>query len=70
MTTVKELIKYLEGCPQDTEVECLVEECSGWNIYTNPSPLDLEDSPVIDYTGEEWKDSPSYGRVFVELRGK
>lgn len=44
MTTVKELIAYLQTVDQNAEVKVLVEDSSGYSVYTHYIDLRLPDA--------------------------
>ena len=70
MTTVKQMIEWLETLPQDAEVQCGIEEHAGYECYMKMVPVDIELCYAFDYTGEQYRDNPLvYGRVIVEIRG-
>lgn len=69
MTTVKQMIEWLQTLPQDAEVQCGVEEHAGYERYMKMVPVDIEACNVIDYT-EKYHNNPRiHGRVFVEILG-
>jgi hypothetical protein len=70
MTTVAEMIEWMETLPQDAEVECGVEVTSGYSTYMNYSPVDIESCYVFDYTSKEYNDySRIAGKVIVQICG-
>lgn len=70
MTTVKEMIEWLETLPQDAEVHCGVEDGAGYERYMKMVPVDIESCYVFDYTHEGYRNNPRiYGRVIVEICG-
>lgn len=72
MATVAEMIEWFKTLPPDAEVECGVEESSGYQTYMRMSPVRIEYSDVLDYTSEEdrAKYPASAGKTFVLLRGE
>ncbi len=71
MATVAEMIEWFKTLPPDAEVECGVEESSGYQTYMRMAPVSIEYSDVLDYTSEE--DRAKYksmaGKTLVMLRG-
>ena len=71
MTTVAELIAKLQTLPQDAEVEVRKEVTSGYYTSAEMAAVDIEYGvDVFDYTGEMWKKSALFGRVFVHIEAK
>lgn len=71
MTTVAQMIEWLKTLPQDAEVQCGVEESSGYEWHTVHRPVDIEGSDVFDYKDETYKDYPHvYGKVIVQICGE
>lgn len=70
MTTVKQMIEWLQTLPQDAEVQCGVEDGAVYERYMKMVPVDTGACDVLDYSDEQWSDNPRvYGKVFVEIRG-
>jgi len=47
MTTVAQMIEWMQTLPQDAEVECGVEKSSGPGRYMRMVPVDIESCDVI-----------------------
>ena len=70
MTTVAEMIEWMKTLPQDAEVECGVEESSGYQTYMKMVPVDIECCFVFDYKREDYKNYPHiYRKVIVQICG-
>jgi hypothetical protein len=71
MTTVAQMIEWMKTLPQDAEVQCGVEESSGYWTYMKMKPVDIECCDVFDYKDEAWKgDLDIYGKVIVNICGE
>jgi len=72
MTTVADMIKWMQTLPQDAEVECGVEFTSGYSTYMGYVPVSIQNCDVYDYTSEE--DRKKYpnmaGKTLVMIRGE
>lgn len=70
MTTVKEMIEWLQTLPEDAEVQCGVEMSSGYDHWMAFDPVDIEACDVFDFRDEKYRDNPRvYGRIIVDIRG-
>jgi hypothetical protein len=71
MTTVAQMIEWMKTLPQDAEVECGVEESSGYEWHMVHRLVDIESCDVFDYKDEMYKDHPHiYGKVIVQICGE
>ena len=71
MTTVAQMIEWMKTLPQDAEVECGVEESSGYQTYMKMRPVSIDYCDVFDYKDEAYKDYPHiYGKVIVNICGE
>ncbi len=61
MTTVAQMIAWLQTLPQDAEVECGEEVTKGYSTYMGNGPVDIEYSPVHTFDD---------GRTVVYLEAK
>jgi len=69
MTTVKQMIEWLETLPEDAEVQCGVEVRSGYDTYMEFAPVDIGWCDVFDYFGDKWVEHRHYGKVIINIRG-
>lgn len=69
MTTVAQLITYLQTLPQEAIVEVLQEETKGWDTFTLMKDLDIDAISILDFTSKYYEEKcPNlYGKVFVQL---
>jgi len=70
MTTVAQLITYLQTLPQDTEVEVMVERHTNWETYVESNSLDIDNnSDFFDGVANPHVKSNShlYGRRILTL---
>ena len=72
MTTVAQMIEWMQTLPQDAEVECGVEVTKSYETYMSMKPVDIEACDVFDYTSAQTREMyPSLaGKVFVMIRGE
>jgi len=72
MTTVAQMIEWMKTLPQDAEVECGVEESSGYERYMTHAPVKIEHCDVFDYTGEEYRKKYPHiaGKCIVHICGE
>ncbi len=73
MTTVAQLIAYLETLPQEAIVQCLSEKRSGYSVWTDWKDLDIsEHVNVIDLRENKFvkPESENFQKVFVEIGDK
>ena len=71
MTTVAQMIEWMKTLPQDAEVECGVEESSGYQTYMKMKPVDIESCNVFDYTGKEYDKYPHVaGKIVIQICGE
>ena len=72
MTTVAQMIEWMQTLPQDAEVECGVEVRKSYETYFTTAPVDIESCDVISYTSDE--DRAKYpnmaGKTFVMIQGE
>jgi len=72
MTTVAQMIEWMKTLPQDAEVQCGVEESSGYERYMVHRPVDIESCSVFDYKSEA--DRAKYpkmaGKVIIQICGE
>lgn len=69
MTTVAEMIAWLQTLPQDAEVQCGTEVSSGYSWSMEHKPVDLESCYVLDYTDEIYSRTPNAGKTVVQING-
>ena len=71
MTTVAQMIEWMKTLPQDAEVECGVENTTGYATYMSMEPVDIEACDVLHYTSEEDRVKYPYmaGKTLVMIRG-
>ena len=72
MTTVAQMIEWLNTFPQDAEVECtLGSSTTGLVTTVSTGPVDIESCVVVDFTSErdrrEFPDKA--GKTFVFISG-
>ena len=71
MTTVAQMIEWMKTLPQDAEVECGVEESSGYQTYMKMKPVRIDYCDVFDYTGPESEKYPHiFGKTIVQICGE
>ena len=79
MTTVAQLIEYLQTLPQDAEVDVLHEEESNWTTYTEFDSLQIpnehgcsDNLEVYDFRDNQFvkEGDPRFGKVYVMFGGK
>ena len=73
MTTVKEFIEYLEGLPEETEVQVLVMQGGSYGgDYAEWEPLDITtNTDLIDLRDNQFsKGTSREGKVYLELGEK
>ena len=72
MTTVAQMIEWMQTLPQDAEVECGVEVTKSYETYMSMKPVDIEACDVLDYTSEEDREKyPNMaGKTIVMIRGE
>jgi hypothetical protein len=79
MTTVAQLIKYLQTLPLDAEVEVMSECCGNWETYTKFEPLQIPDAygcsdnlEVHDFRDNPFvkEGDPRFGKVYVDFGGR
>jgi hypothetical protein len=72
MTTVAQMIEWMQTLPPDAIVKCGVENSHGYERYMVMKPVDIEACDVIGYISEE--DRAKYpalaGKVWVMIRGE
>ena len=79
MTTVAQLIEFLQTVPQDAEVEVICECRDSWETYTKFEPLQIPDEhgysdnlEVHDFRDNQFvkEGDPRFGRVYVDFGGR
>lgn len=73
MTTVTQLIRYLQSLPAETEVEVMVEHSANWETYTKSVPLDIDNnSDYFDGVGNPYvtANSSLFNRRILTLGSK
>jgi hypothetical protein len=72
MTTVAQMIAWMQTLPPDAEVECGKEIHSNYECYMSMAPVDISDCHVCDYTSDE--DRAKYphmaGKVIVFINAE
>jgi len=69
MTTVRQMIEWLNTLPETAEVECGTEVEHPF-VYMTMKAVDIESCWVCDFTAEKYKVHPQvYGRIVVRLHG-
>ena len=78
MTTVAQLIEFLQTLPQDAEVDVMAERRGQWWTYTEFEELQIPDEhgnsdnlEVYDFRDNQFvkEGDPRFGRVFVSFGG-
>lgn len=79
MTTVAQLVEYLQTLPQDAEVDVLREVSVNWSTWTEFTSLEIPDEygysdnlEMYDYRDNEYvkEGDPRFGKVYVIFGGK
>ncbi len=79
MTTVAQLIEFLQTLPEDAEVDVMKEVSANWSTWTTFEPLQVPDAygysdnlEVYDFRDNYLvkEGDPRFGRVFVSFGGK
>lgn len=79
MTTVAQLIEFLQTLPEDAEVDVMKEVSADWSTWTTFEPLQIPDAygcsdnlEVYDFRDNHLvkEGDPRFGRVFVSFGGK
>ena len=79
MTTVAQLIEYLQTLPQDAEVDVMKEVSADWSTWTTYAPLEIPDAygcsdnlEVFDFRDNQFvkEDDLHFGKVHVRFGGK
>ena len=79
MTTVAQLVEYLQTLPQDAEVDVLREVSENWSTWTEFTSLEIPDEygysdnlEMYDYRDNEYvkEGDPRFGKVYVIFGGK
>jgi|LakMenEpi03Aug12_release.lakeMendotaPanAssembly.Ray.scaffolds.fasta_scaffold670427_2 hypothetical protein len=79
MTTVAQLIEYLQTLPQDAEVDVLKEVSANWSTWTEFTSLEIPDKygcsdnlEVYDYRDNQFvkEGDPRFGKVYVSFGEK
>jgi hypothetical protein len=66
--TKKDLIELLKDVPDDAIIDVIEEDNSGWQTSTSFVELDKEDHfDILDLRDDLHKNSPNFGKVFVQL---
>ena len=72
MTTVYELIEFLQTLPPDAIVECGEESTTCYSSETVMVPVDIYSTKVLDFSSKE--DQEKYpqmlGKIYIELHGE
>lgn len=71
MTTVAQMIEWLNTLPQDAEVECGEEVTCGYSTYMSYTAVDIECCSVFDYSSPEDREKfpQMKGRKIVQISG-
>lgn len=73
MTTVAQMIEWLNTFPQDAEVECTLSGTTEGLLATESTgPVDIESCVVVDFT-DEWsrREFPNQaGKTILFIRGE
>lgn len=72
MTTVAQMIEWMQTLPQDAEVQCGAEVSKNYLTYMKIVAVDIEACDVFNYSSEENREHyPFYaGKTFVVIRGE
>ncbi len=71
MTTVAQMIEWLNTLPPEAEVRCGKEITCDYHSYMEMSNVDIESCNVHDYTKGWWSpDSESDGKIIVDIRSE
>lgn len=70
-STIKDLKAMIADLPDDAIVEVIEINSSGYSSYGEFKPLDTDkysdNMSVIDFRGDDYKDSKHFGKVFVQF---
>lgn len=71
MTTVKELLTYLQTLPPETEVSVRVEKTGVWECWTEMEDLNLDEYTgnveLLDFRKDSHKNSQYYGKCYLHF---
>lgn len=72
MTTVSQMIEWMQTLPKDAEVMCGVEMCKGWSVWMEMQPVVIEACDVYDFSSENLiKRYPHrQGKIIVHICGE
>jgi Ran GTPase-activating protein (RanGAP) involved in mRNA processing and transport len=79
MTTVAQLVEYLQTLPQDAEVDVLKEVSANWSTWTEFTALEIpgeygysDNLEVYDFRDNQFvkEDDARFGKVYVSFGGK
>jgi hypothetical protein len=79
MTTVAQLVEYLQTLPQDAEVDVLKEVSANWSTWTEFTALEIpgeygysDNLEVYDFRDNQFvtQGDPRFGKVYVSFGGK
>lgn len=72
MTTIAEMIEWMNTLPQDAEVQCGVEVSKNYITYMRIDSVDIAACDVFDYSSKEDREKYPYyaGKTFVVIRGE
>lgn len=75
MTTVAQLIKFLQTLPEDAEVDVMKEVSADWSTWTTFEPLQIpeygcsDNLAVYDFRDNQFvkEGDPRFGKVYVDF---
>jgi hypothetical protein len=72
MTTVAQMIEWMNSLPQDAVVECGEEVTKGYDTYMKMVPVDIAACDVFDYTSpaDREKYPAMAGKTLVMIKGR
>jgi hypothetical protein len=79
MTTVAQLIEFLQTLPQDAEVDVMAERTGPWTSYTEFEELQIpneignsDNIEVFDFRDNHFvkEGDPRFGKVYVSFGGR
>lgn len=79
MTTVAQLIEFLQTFPQDAEIDVMAERQGTYSCYTEFEPLQIPDEwgysdnlEVFDFRDNQFvkEGDPRFGKVYVSFGGR
>ena len=66
MTTVAQMIEWLNTLPPEAEIQCGREETCGYSSYMVMDDVNIDSCEVYDYREGDWKPHVA-GKVIVQM---